>query len=76
MNITLSVDDQIVKQARKIAFDQNTTMTAIIRDFLQKMVENEAHQHERKIALLEKNFECLERDMGERQWNRDGLYER
>ena len=34
MNITLSVDDQVVKTVRKIAIDRDTTLTQLVRDYL------------------------------------------
>ena len=33
-NITLSVDDEIIKKIRKIAIGKNTTLTAMVRDYL------------------------------------------
>lgn len=33
-NITLSVNDEIIKKVRKIAIDKNTTLTAMVRNFL------------------------------------------
>ena len=32
MNITLSIDEEIVKKVRKIAVDKDTTLTAMVRD--------------------------------------------
>lgn len=34
MNITLSVDEEIVKKVRKMAIDRDTTLTAMVRDYL------------------------------------------
>ena len=33
-NITLSVDEEIIKKVRKIAVDKNTTLTEMVREFL------------------------------------------
>ena len=41
-NITLSVDDDIVKRVRKIAIDKNTTLTAMIREFLTSVAARDA----------------------------------
>ncbi len=74
-NITLTIDDDIIKKVRKIAIDENSTMTAMIRDYLQSIAERESPEKARKIALLEKSFTHLSTDMGERTWTRDDLYD-
>jgi len=74
-NITLNVDDDVIKKVRKIAIDKNSTMTAMIRNFLQSIAERENLEKERKIIMLEKSFNALGRDMEERNWTREDLYE-
>ena len=37
MNVTLTLDDNLVMTVRKIAVDRDTTMTAIIRDYLKQV---------------------------------------
>ncbi len=74
-NITLSIDDEIIKKVKKIAIDKNSTMTAMIREYLQSIANRESPERERKIALLEKSFKNLERDMEKRAWSRDDLYD-
>ena len=37
MNITLSVSNEVVRQVRKIAVDRNTTLTAIVREYLESV---------------------------------------
>ena len=34
MNITLNIDEEIVKKVRKIAIDKDTTLTAMVRNYL------------------------------------------
>jgi hypothetical protein len=75
-NITFRVDEEIVKKVRKIAIDRNTTLTAMIRDYLQSEVKKmEAH---RELALkeLEDIFQRFSRDMGPRIWTREELHDR
>ena len=74
-NITLSVDEQIVKKVRKIAIDQNTTLTAMVREYLQSIAARDTADRERLIRKLEQDFERRARDMGPRTWTRDGLYD-
>jgi hypothetical protein len=33
MNITLSLDDKLVKDVRKIAVERDTTLTGLVRDY-------------------------------------------
>ena len=75
-NITLSVNDEIIKKVRKIAISQDTTMTAMIRDFLQTVAKREDFEKTQKITLLENSFKVLGRDMGTQTWTREDLYDR
>ncbi len=75
-NITLSVDDEIIKIVRKIAIDKNTTLTALIRDFLKSVAERDAVERELAIKELDKSFTALSRDMGKKSWIRAELHER
>ena len=33
-NITLNVEEEVIKKVRKIAIDRNTTLTAMVREYL------------------------------------------
>ena|GEM_PF-5218286 len=43
-NITLSVDDEVIRKVRKIAVNKNTTLTQIVRDFLTSVATRGAAQ--------------------------------
>ncbi len=75
-NITLKVDDDIIRKVRKIAIDKNSTLTQMVRDFLSTVAERD--RAERMVAMeqLAGSFEELGRDMGKRDWRREDLYER
>jgi hypothetical protein len=75
-NITLSVDEEIIKKVRKIAIDKNTTLTAMVRDFLISVTNRDAQKKNEVIRKLQKSFETLSRDMGKRNWTRERLHER
>ena len=75
-NITLSVDDKVVKKVRKIAVDKNTTMTAMVRDFLTSVAERDEANKQRSIRRLKQSFRKLSRDMGKRTWTREDLHAR
>jgi hypothetical protein len=48
MKITLSLDDALVKKVRKIALERDTTLTGMVRDYLERLVEESASSSRRK----------------------------
>ena len=75
-NITLSVDDEIIKKVRKIAIEKNTTLTAMVRDYLSSVAIRDVQEKNEAIKKLRKSFKTISRDMGRRKWTREALYER
>ena len=75
-NITLNVDAEIIKKVRKIAIDKNTTLTQMIRDYLEDVASRDESLKSSTINKLEQSFNKFSRDMGKRKWNREDLYER
>ncbi len=75
-NITLSVDEEIIKKVRKIAIDKNTTLTAMVRDFLTSVANSDIHEKHEAVKKLQLSFKTLSRDMGRRVWSREMLYDR
>ena len=75
-NITLSIDDKIIKKVRKTALEKNTTLTAIVRDFLKGVAASEEQEKKSAAYNLTRTFAVHSRDMGEHCWTRDDLHER
>ncbi|MFH1983554.1 MAG: DUF6364 family protein [Pseudomonadota bacterium] len=75
-NITLSVDDEVIKKVRKVAIDKNTTLTAMVREYLVEIANRDHHKKSETIQALEQSIRRLSRDMGIRQWKREDLYDR
>ena len=75
MNITLSLDDELIKKVRKIAVEQDTTLTGIVCDYLEKLaVENASSgRRRREREALEHSFERFRFKVGERTWKRADL---
>ena len=46
MNITLNIDDEIAKRVHRIAADKNTTLAAMVRDYLTSVAEAETPELE------------------------------
>lgn len=78
MNVTLSLDDDLVKEARKIAVERDTTLTSLMRDYLKSLVEEHARsgRKRRELDALEESFKMLKVNIGKRTWKRADLYER
>ena len=76
MNITLSIDEEIVKKVRKIAIDKDTTLTAMVRAYLTSVAESGDATKQERIAKFRETSERLSRDMGPRTWTREELYDR
>jgi Family of unknown function (DUF6364) len=78
VNITLSLDEKLVKELRKIAVDRDTTLTGMVRDYLEKVAaENSASgKKRRQREALEDTFERLRFNIGERNWTRADLHAR
>jgi len=75
-NITLSVNDKVIKKVRKVAIDKNTTLTKMVRDFLVSVAERDSAVRMQAVRDLEASFENLSRNMGKRSWKREDLYDR
>ena len=75
-NITLNVDDKIIKKVRKIAIDKNTTLTAMVRDYLTSVATRDTYEKNEAINKLRKSFNSISRDMGQRKWTREASHER
>jgi hypothetical protein len=78
MNVTLSLDDDLVKQVRRIAVEKDTTLTGLVRRYLERLaVEDTASgRRRRERETLERSFAEHSFKMGKRTWKRADLYER
>ncbi|MFI5094469.1 MAG: DUF6364 family protein [Candidatus Acidiferrales bacterium] len=78
MNITLTLDDKLVKEVRKIAADRETTLTALVRAYLEQMAEENAKtgRKRRELEALERSFERFQFKLGKKTWRREDLYDR
>jgi ribbon-helix-helix CopG family protein len=78
MNVTLSLDDKLVKELRKLAVDRDTTLTGLVREYLEKLASESATsgRKRREIEALERSFKQFHRKLGKRTWKREDLYVR
>ena len=80
MNVTLSLDDKLVKEVRKIAVERDTTLTGMIRAYLEQVAAEDARsgRKRRDLEILERTFDRLQRrlEYGKRTWRREDLHDR
>lgn len=74
-NITLSVDKEVIKKVRRIALEKDTTLTALVRDYLNQMADSVDARQLQDAKTVRNTFRQLSRPMGKRDWKRDDLYE-
>jgi hypothetical protein len=80
MNVTLTLDDKLVKEVRKIAAERETTLTGLVRTYLQdlaaKRMDSDKVRRDQERFL--ETFDRLKRrlDYGKRAWRREDLYDR
>lgn len=75
-NITLSVDDTVIRKVRRIAVDKNTTLTAMVRDYLSSVAAQDAATRDQGANELRESFGRYSVDMGQHTWTREELHER
>ena len=78
VNITLSIDEEVVKQVRKIAIERDTTLTGLVRAYLEELAVEHARsgRKRRERDALERSFERFQFRVGKRTWKREDLYAR
>lgn len=75
-NITMTIDEDLLKKAKRMAVEKNTSLTAMIRSFLEKMAERQDLKKEQAILKLKSFFNDKKVKIGGKKWSRDDLYER
>jgi len=78
MNVTLSLDDKLVKEVRKIAVERDTTLTGLVRAHLEGLAAEHAKsgRKRRELEALERSFERVQFTLEKKIWRREDLYDR
>ncbi len=53
MNVTFKLPDHLVREARHIALDENTSLSAMVENFFVQMVEEKSRLKERPKSWME-----------------------
>ncbi|RKX88240.1 MAG: hypothetical protein DRP58_00995 [Spirochaetes bacterium] len=75
-NITMTIDDTVIKKVKKIAIEKNTTLTGLVRDYLTGVAKREDLRTEEIISQLSKIMNSANMEIGKITWTRDELHER
>ena len=78
MNITLSLDEKLVKEVRKIAVERDTTLTGLVRQYLEQLAAENAvsGRRRREREALKRSFSQFQFHVGKRSWKREDLHVR
>jgi hypothetical protein len=74
-NVTLSLDESTLRDARRIAVERSTSVNALIREFLDQLTarESRAGAARRRIVKLSRGSRA---GRGNATWTRDALHAR
>ncbi len=74
-NVTLSIDEKVLSAVRKYAAERNSTLNALVREFLGAIAEREdrAKKSRKRIRELSESSEAR---IGSKSWTRDDLHAR
>ncbi len=74
-NLTIALDDELLKQARIRAVEQDTSVNAVLREYLSSYVGVTSKREEAVKNLLRLSKRARS-GRGRRKWTRDELHER
>jgi hypothetical protein len=74
-NITLSVDEQVLATVRRHAAERDSTVNALVREYLTNLAQRE-DRAARARAQLRRMSETSQGRLGKKTWRREDLHDR
>jgi len=74
-NITLSVEDNVLAIVRRLAAERNSTVNALVRDYLTGLAAHD-NRARRARARLQQLTMRSQGQLGKKTWSRDELHDR
>lgn len=74
-NITLSVDEDVIRTVRLYAAERGSTASALVREFLTELASREDRVRKAREPIAELSERSTAR-IGSRTWTREDLHER
>ena len=75
-NLTMTIDEDLLRKTRKLAVERNTTVTALVREYLRRLAAKEEESVEQVIHQRSRCFNDRGTVVGNRTWKREDLHER
>ena len=75
-NLTMVVDGEVLKKARRAALEKNTTVSALVRGFLKELAAREEQKKETIVAEIQEVYRTSRTRIGRKTWTREQLHER
>mgnify|MGYP006304781665 CR=1 FL=1 len=72
-NITMTLDDGLIKRVKKIAVEKGTSLTGMIRGYLMDIARKDEQRTEEIIAELSELMNSNNTEVGPISWTRDQL---
>jgi len=74
-NLTITIDEHVLKEARMRALDEGVSINALLREYLEKYTGANKHYQQVTQEILNIAKKSTASSNGKR-WSRDELYER
>ena len=74
-NLTLAIDEHLLRSARKVALDRDASVNQLVRTDLAALVDESGRQKE-SIPNIKEIFRTKRVTAGRKTWTRDDLHER
>ena len=74
-NITLSVDENVLAAVRRHAAERNSTVNALVREYLTGLAAHEDRAKRARMRLRQLSAHSQGR-LGKKTWSRDDLHDR
>ncbi len=74
-NITLSIEERVLAAARRHAAERNSSVNALVREYLTNLAEHEDRARQARTRLLQLSRRSRGR-LGKKTWSREDLHER
>ena len=73
-NLTVAIDDALLQRAREAAVRENTSVNALVREFLSRYVDARS----RRLQALEhcESMAAVSGSRSQEPWNRESLHQR
>ena len=75
-NLTITLDSDLLRSARKVALDRDTSVNELVRGYLTQLISETEEPHKKAAADLRKMFRASKARIGDATWTRDEIYDR